>query len=576
MAVSLDELASIGGYSKVLKEGKAAYLNLTGISYKKEENLDKTLSLLKHYCNRAKQTEKDILRCFEVNNEIELKAKFKKFFVDSGLASFIGPKFYNEVVYKYKNNYEAGESEFMDYIENDFIAEVVDGLEKPLTEPLLTNKALELLQSTIKNSDIKITQQVKKELFKVEGDSIVILLDNFSKNRKKALQEKFKEAKIAVTTNGSETKAKSTIKLNYFSATQGKKKSEISDEDRERLRKILKEEIPNYFGEKYGYTSYKILEDMLMQNPDAFFVGKNSNDIIGVLGEYTAAAALNALIPTTSIEQCIRWTAKDTYNGGQISSDFIVNFSKEVNFGIQVKNTTKDFENEFSHKISFIDNVAIETIFNRLTQVTGINFKDFIDAYSSLMVSKDFNVPYIYYTDKDGKTIYKEGSLNPNPYKTHSKKDEEKQKITSLKNASFGNYLTLRKTHLKLLDQINIFLASFAPYLLYMGIDASFEGGLANLEEATAKLIGGGNNLYLVAGEPFFVSSMLENIIKELEEYKAKNEYSMNSLNISTLFLSENKDQPFSGNIVDYKNSNAKEISVNVRMTSSYNFKYGY
>jgi len=86
-----------------------------------------------------------------------------------------------------------------------------------------------------------------------------------------------------------------------------------------------------------------------------------------------------------------------------------------------------------------------------------------------------------------------------------------------------------------------------------MGIDASFEGGLANLEEATAKLIGGGNNLYLVAGEPFFVSSMLENIIKELEEYKAKTEYSMNSLNISTLFLSENKDQPFSGNIVDYK-----------------------
>jgi hypothetical protein len=86
-----------------------------------------------------------------------------------------------------------------------------------------------------------------------------------------------------------------------------------------------------------------------------------------------------------------------------------VHFSNNVNFGVQVKNTGRDFDKLDEYKISFVDNASISTIFNRLSNATGMDFNSFIDAYSSLIISKDFNIPYIYYTDKKtGQTIYKE------------------------------------------------------------------------------------------------------------------------------------------------------------------------
>jgi hypothetical protein len=58
MAVNIDELASISGYAKNVKEGKNAFINLSNITYKnKNKNLEKTITLLTHYCERAKKTE---------------------------------------------------------------------------------------------------------------------------------------------------------------------------------------------------------------------------------------------------------------------------------------------------------------------------------------------------------------------------------------------------------------------------------------------------------------------------------------------------------------------------------------
>lgn len=577
MAVNIDELASIGGYAKNVKEGKNAFTNLSNITYKnKNKNLERTITILTHYCERAKKTEQEILYCFGVNTESELKSKFKKFFNDSGLISFIGPKFYNDIVYKYKKNYAAGDADFIDYVENHFMKEVLE-LDDEIINETITSKIIRLLKDAAKQGNFKITQGGSNELVDENNN---LLLDKFSENREKALRIKYKnfkndQIKQQTFIKNNETKLKIITNLNYFEATQGKKKTEATEEDYENLRKVLKEQIPIYFKE-YSYTSYKILEDMLMQNPESFFIGGNSNDIIGVLGEYIVGVALNALIPSTSIQQCIQWSAKEASDRGQISSDFIVRFSNSVNFGVQVKNTGKDFDKLDEYKISFVDNASVSTIFNRLSNATGMDFNNFINAYSSLIISKDFNVPYIYYTDKKtGQTIYKEYQLSANPYKSYSN-NKEYQNIISKKNQGFGNYLQIRNSHLALLDQIKVFLASFAPYFLYMGIDENFEGGLANLEEATAQLIGGGNNLYLVAGEPFFVSSMLQKIINELKKYQQMNEYTMNTFSLESTWISQNKDNSFNGNIVDYKNKYGDQktgVLLDVKMTSSYNFK---
>lgn len=627
--MAIDErLLTLQGMREVVEEGEINYTELAsiGASGQLDNLLDQTIDKLKEYIKRLEKTEDYIFQIFGISGENReaniqiLNTKFQEFFNSSGLGEMVGPKLYNDIVKQYTINREAGSEEFYSFLENNLSNVIMKNVyDKTVTgrgfkeisnnaKLKISKKLLEILSSVSQNSNsgikIKVSGSKMNEGRLFDGEKI--LYEELTKNRIELLKElereyrKYKQGKrsnkfteeidfkdfdIDIEHGTSQEQDNSTYNfkynVNYYEATQGKKGSEATQEDIERLRKILKEQIPKYFQGKYSVTSYRVLEDMLIQDPYAFFAGKSETKITGIIGEFCAAAALNSLIPTTSINNVIQWVATSANKGKDLSTDFIIKFSDQNAIGIQVKNTTKDTEKlEDGLEISFVD-ANIDTVFQRLKTVyPSINF----DIFTSLFSSQAFNVPYTYYVRKGGKTEYKKIELTPNPYKTVSK-NKRTVRYIEYKNENFNEYIDVYEREKRLIEKINIFFASFAPEFLFMGVDEKFQNSLINLDEATKQIISG-NNLYLIAQKPILASSILKDILEELNQIRDGTMGKLNKFNIQAQ-LNKTGGDFFKGGkkdyatIVEYKQNESghtqEELkgylkNSSIRLTSSYKF----
>ena len=212
-----------------------------------------------------------------------------------------------------------------------------------------------------------------------------------------------------------------------------------------------------------------VFNHMLHQNPYMFFVGQNSNQITGLIGEITAMVLFYDLVghyPSVS------WAAQNTgLSGTQASADIIIN----KGYGIQVKNSTSDF--------GMIENAAkeltigfSEVSFDRLGDIFNFSSEIIEDLY-------DTRVYNMSYTWGNGSGTFSSGGNN--------------------------NFDPIDKEIDMLIDKFENLMTMYSSSLLYMD-DVRNKG----LNVYSGNI---GNVLYMINLVPFLASDMLQKILNAIE-----------------------------------------------------------
>ena len=208
-------------------------------------------------------------------------------------------------------------------------------------------------------------------------------------------------------------------------------------------------------------------------------------------------------------------------------------------------------------RIDFADASAY-SILNKLEAAYGLNFKDL----EIIFESEVFNVPAAA-SGRGGKL--REVGIDFNFTKGGPPED-------------WDEFVNAYQTMQTVIFDTKQFMSAFAPDFLYMSGGNDFENQLANLSNA---LEGGvnsvgfarANTLYLVAGVPFFASTMLKTIqsnLQKLESLKNKARTFDIKSSLGT-YLEGGKKVPY--NYVAYKSGKGGDASKrHVRLTSSYGF----
>lgn len=309
-----------------------------------------------------------------------------------------------------------------------------------------------------------------------------------------------------------------TATFNWFDTTKRMTQTEAKKLPPAEIIKInnaIKKAILAQTGDKQLMGN--IIDHVLQNNSVAFFVGKNVNDITGILGEIQGLYYLSKLfggVNTTKIPAGLSW------RGGTYTGDNSTKPHQDLlfeTFGIQVKNSTKDLIGS----ISFA-NASIETMLAK----TGMS-ESAKNVFYNYYGTKEFNIPY-----------HKEGSKDYHPGLRMTDKGAQE-------------YLNARNDLLNCEKDIEELLNLFAASFMYMDIAEDF-----TLEDA--------NTFYLIGGTAFYAAS---NILKETLQ-KLRNE--VNSLRVtSSITLGKNIiDSLNSGKSRDYSSAMIK----NIKLTSSYKF----
>lgn len=258
-----------------------------------------------------------------------------------------------------------------------------------------------------------------------------------------------------------------------------------------------------------------IIKHILSKNPYAFFVGKNVNDITGILGEISGLYYLSKFFGGFN-QKAISWSG-GTHTGTDSKKphrDIIIQ-----DLGIQVKNSIK----EDIGAISF-SQAEIETMLNK-TQMPQQTKDLFLNYFGTL----SFNVPYYIENNK-----YIEGVPN-NP------------------NEKLRDFISTRSILENFEDQVEQLLSLSAAYFMYMDIYEKTSGIDAN-------------TLYLLGGKAFqTASAILSNIRDQLYQqernFKIEANYK-NERNIVTALNEKTRDENYS-----------QIVLSNIELTSSYNFQ---
>lgn len=222
-----------------------------------------------------------------------------------------------------------------------------------------------------------------------------------------------------------------------------------------------------------------IRNKILARDPYAFFVGKNLNEITGLLGEIQGLYYLYVL---TGGKQKLEWVGGIARNGKKPHQDIILNDY----FGIQVKNTTKDaLKNGLTGKLTIgFQSATLKHFLNQLHISPA--YQDILESFYG---TKMFNVPY-HTEDIGGKTKYLSG-------------------IGQTANAD--RFMDLREDLFSLTDQIDNFLEGFAAAFMYLDV------------ETEALRLYDGNSLFLLGGSMIVTASwILTEVLAELRTNKKR------------------------------------------------------
>lgn len=422
----------------------------------------------------------------------ELKARIARFKADA--QRFAGKGLGLNLTFAY----EAANKESLAKAQSEFEYYIVQSMQKFLPESArnnltgedlfnylnLADLGLSSMEMTIteKGSTIKTNKKVKGG--QVGGKQANVLLSEFLLHKassgvqervRKAVEQIKKDMNVEGEANFHINQNHLLIGAKWHAETQGlteskAKKDPYIKENLGDINRRIAEEIEKMLGiSNYSNIYWRIMGQMLTQNPYMFFVGGNIHQLTGLIGEITAMILFYDLVGEFP---SLEWAAQNTgLSGTQASADIII----DAGFGIQVKNSTTDFglieDSAQALTIGFSD-----VSFDRLGDILHFNSEGIEDLYDT----KTYNPAY---TWGNGSGTFGEGS--------NSKFDGTAKRIDTL------------------IKQFELLMTMYSSSLLYME-DARNK----NLNVYSGDI---GNVLYMVNLVPYLASDMLQKIVDALE-----------------------------------------------------------
>lgn len=371
----------------------------------------------------------------------------------------------------------------------------------------------------------KFTAEQKKQWDRILRDKI-----NKLKNKKKRKSENlYKYITIKDNSNSNQL----NVDFTWTGITSGLTETEAKDRGikGEELKEInLK--IKNLILSKVSSTHRTLLSniiDMVINTTGgeySFFVGKNEKGITGILGEIQGLFYLAVLLGG-DYQKALKWRG-GTYTGTKGKKphqDILLE-----NFGIQIKNSTKDEVSEM-HRVGF-SSLNLDEMLNRLRLSNNVR-----DVFLNYFGTLNFNVEY-----------HVEGIGKNRKYLEGINKED--------KNAS--TFLEQRQKLISFQSDIDKLFGLFSSILMYMEANE------------LAKNVDDINTLFLIGGTAFITgSSILTEILKEIEN-KERTE-----MNRFSVYMSSKGDKNIISALNDGergKRTYSDVVIQDIKLTSSYKF----
>lgn len=466
------------------------------------------------------QKERKMFKLLKVNNIQELNNRleeYKKAVINLSGAG-LNQAFIAILKEKNQEEYEAFNEAVMSVINEDlFQNKAIDQLEKNGKDIILEalNKGMNRKGNTNFRSERGIsTQQIFPASFTKEQKDRwkEILKEKYSKKPK---VQKYLEVQTASNQNQMQTIFTWSGITENLTPTEAKER--LTENEINEINRNIKTLILSKITNDKNLIS-EIIDHILSKDNTVFFVGKNINDITGILGEIQGLYYISKFLGG-NLSEAISWqgglhTAKD---GKKPHRDILLE-----EFGIQVKNTTKDIIG----RIDFISN-DINTFLNKINLS-----QDTKNIFLNFYATAAFNVEY--HMDR------------------RRKKGHQYISGLNLKDNNAIKFRDLRNKLLSFDSDIDKLLSLFGATFMYL--DVAEKG--KNIDA---------NSLFLLGGVAFQTASqILSDILEDLNREKYRFKVSMD--------FKETK------NIIDALNSGSRGTSYSkalirdIKLTSSYLF----
>ena len=611
MAVNFD---TIDGVANIAYRGQQAFNVLTGVNYLDKTNLvQQTIDHLQKKIEELESQKNTFLSAFDCSSTEEFKKRVSDYYSNNNLINFTGAdlqiivdeyssfiddteRITNENAMQIFNNflishYEEYGDDVKKILDNEPIADalaqrVMKDFRATINKTNTGNLQLDAhfdrknmgdektILTLVASQGTKAFKKYVNHAAQLAKDEIKLDLSNIKdKNERRKLKRRFERQveeakKLYITTNIDED----NFNLNQnFAFRYGKiikngdsvlagsnaktvlSETEIMNRNQEIINLICKK--LKLSGEYEKYVRERI-QMMLTINPTMFFVGKGVTGLEGILGEINAVIAITDLLGDKYKSKALKWIGSQVGESKkQPSIDIVLKEIAGIDFGIQVKNTVKELQEDTSHFIAFADKNLLDktdkngNLIDGVLTRAGINSQDIENVY----ISDTYNVPYkrvgYYYSQVGYNTRF-------------SHKDKSYRR--------FNTYTTIDEMIDELVDSINLYLSRFASDFIYMA-NPDFNNILATLDDEITREAKG-NFVYIVGSEVFFADEMLHELQTQLMLLKAmKTKEEQVDLQFETYF-DKLKDEKKSFNIVEAKNGNGSLSDHTLRMRTSWGF----
>ena len=331
---------------------------------------------------QLKTKEQEIFKLLKVNNLEQLNERLEQYknAVLNLSGADLNSSFLAALRWKSEKEFRA----FEEAVQSVINEEILDG--KPIVEwgvETARNKVLEAISQGwegVKGVRFSSSSGMTKTTF-----NPAVFTKEQTERWKKLLATRYKENSKAHEYNilvlGSDTSIRN--EFTWLGITENLTQTEaklLSMEEVDEINRQIKDLILSKVSDQYLVG--QIISYVLTQDPYAFFVGKNINDITGILGEIQGIYYLAKFLGD-DFSTALEWRGglHIGQDGKKPHQDILLG-----KFGIQVKNTSK--EDIFGSDIEFA-NAGIETILNKIN--ISSEAKDlFYNYYATL----SFNVEY--------------------------------------------------------------------------------------------------------------------------------------------------------------------------------------
>lgn len=362
-----------------------------------------------------------------------------------------------------------------------------------VTEDLFNNEPLEKLgRDTIHEAILSLLNIGKKGTRFTSSAGIrdgAIFPSSFTKEQKKRwdqlLRQKYSHKKsvmdyISITANPTKDGMEADFTWYDFTEemTPTEAKERLTESQLENINQQVRQLVLSRVG-KDGHMINEIMGEMLKENKYLFFVGKNVNEITGILGEIQGIYYLAKLF-RGDWRRAIKWRGGTNTGVGNTKphQDILL---KE--FGIQVKNTTKESLIDMS-AVSFSE-MKLESMLAR-AGISPPAADVFVNYYGTLA----FNVEY--HRDRRRRV--------GNQYLPGLRMTDKNAKRFA---ANRAHLIALEK-------DIETLLSMFAAAFMYLDVSEQAQGLDANV-------------LFLLGGAAFYTASqVLTDVLEDLEREKRR------------------------------------------------------